>query len=208
MAPVRRLRVLRGAGQAPSAPVLDRFLAACRERRAPRVLELGTRQSVPGRSTRHEAWVPHAAEYVGVDLAPGADVDLVADIHRLSAVVGGERFDIVISCSTFEHVKYPHLAALEILRTLAIGGLLFVQTHQTFPLHAYPADYFRFSREALASLFGTRMGFRTIGTEYVYPAEVRSAWEPGLRALPAFLNVHLFGEKTGPTPEAYVFELE
>lgn len=203
----RRLLPLRQA-EPDVAPVLDRFLAACRRCSSPRVLELGTRQSVPGRSTRHEAWVPHAAEFLGVDREPGPDVDVAADIHRLSAVLGPERFDIVISCSTFEHLKYPHLAALEILKVLAIGGLLFVQSHQTFPLHHYPADYYRFSREALAALFGTRLGFRTIATEYVFPAQVRAAREPKLRNLPAYLNVHLFGEKVGPTPENYVFELD
>ncbi len=204
----RRLRAAASRSQPGCAPVLDMFLAACRAKPAPRVLELGTRRSVPSRSTRHEDWVPHAAEYVGVDLEPGPDVDLVADIHQLSQAVGAEQFDVIISCSTFEHLKYPHLAALEVLRTLRKGGLLFIQTHQTFPLHAYPADYFRFSREALAALFGTRMGFHTIATEYVFPAQVRAPREPSLRRLPAFLNVHLFGQKVGPTPASYIFELD
>jgi hypothetical protein len=186
---------------------INSFLARCRVLAPPRVLELGTLQSVPGRSTRHEEWVPGAREYVGVDLRPGADVDVVADVHRLADTLGSEQFDVVISCSTFEHLKYPQLAAHQLMKVLALGGLLFVQTHQTFPLHAYPSDYCRFSREALEALFPSGMGFRVIATDYVFPASIRSAREPGLRSQPAFLNVHLFGEKVAPTPEDFVYEL-
>ena len=85
-------------------------------------------------------------------------------------MVGAERFDVILSASTFEHLKYPGLAAHELLKTLTVGGLLFVQTHQSFPLHGYPSDYFRFSREALASLFGTTMGFEVVATGYDFPA--------------------------------------
>lgn len=218
----RRLGVVRAADRAAAAlgmigvpadppggnEPLGAFLARAAALPAPRVLELGTRRSIPGRSTKHVEWFPHAAEHLGTDLAPGPDVDVVGDVHRLSEVVGRERFDVVVSCSTFEHFKYPHLAAHEVMRTLRIGGLLFVQTHQAFPLHAHPCDYFRFSREALAGLFGTRMGFTVHATAYEFHARVHSRREPGVRRLPAHLNVVLFGEKTGPTPEAYVHELD
>ena len=133
------------------------------------MLELGTLQSVPGRSTMHRDWVPHASEFLGTDIEAGPDVDVVADLHRLSDVVGSERFDVIISASTFEHLKYPTLAAHELMKALKVGGQIYVQTHQSFPLHGYPNDYFRFSQDALASLFGTRMGFEVIATNYDFP---------------------------------------
>jgi SAM-dependent methyltransferase len=184
------------------------FMARCRAMRAPKVLELGVKRSIESRRTRHDDWIPDAAEFLGTDIEPGLDVDIVADVHRLSQVTGEEQFDVIISCSSFEHFKYPHVAAHEILKALRIGGLLFIQTHQSFPLHGYPYDYFRFSREALASLFGSRMGFRTIATDYEFPAGVLSRREPQLVNLASYLNVRLYGEKTNVTPQEYVYEFD
>jgi SAM-dependent methyltransferase len=171
------------------------------------VLELGTGQQIPGISTRRDAWVPHASEYLGVDIAAGPDVDIVADVHHLADVVGEEQFDIIIACSVFEHFKYPHLAAHQIMRTLRIGGIVFIQTHQSFPLHSAPYDYFRFSREALASLFGTKMGFRVLATDYEFPVRIYSNRERKMHLVSAYSNVRLFGEKIGKTPCSYIYEV-
>jgi SAM-dependent methyltransferase len=132
---------------------LNNFLEQSRKIKNPKVLELGTKRSEPNRSTLHHDWIPHASSYVGTDFRDGIDVDIVADIHSLSATLGEKCYDIIISCSTFEHVQYPWIAAEEISRTLKVGGLVFVQTHFSFPLHAYPSDYWRFSTEALKTRF-------------------------------------------------------
>lgn len=194
-------------GDEPSE-LLNSFLRHCQTLQAPKVLELGTKQSLPGRSTIRRDWVPHAEIFLGTDVESGADVDLVADAHRLAHAVGDESFDVIISCSTFEHLKYPTLAAHAIMRTLTVGGYLFIQTHQSFPLHSYPSDYFRFSRDALASLFGTRMGFRVHATAYEFPVKLCSRRDRNLRRMPAYLNTVMWGQKEAPTPEAYVYELE
>ena len=188
--------------------LLDSFILCCQAMNRPRVLELGTKRSIASRSTRHDAWIPNAGEYLGTDIECDADVDIVADAHRLTQVTGEEQFDVIISCSTFEHFKYPHLAAHEVMKALRIGGVLFIQTHQSFPLHAYPHDYFRFSREALTGLFGAQMGFRVLAADYEFPAKVYSPREPGIADLPSFLNVRLFGEKSSKTPPAYIFEYD
>src|SRR5262245_56100146 len=107
-----RLGTIRlGPEQPEGTRVLDLFHERCASMERPRVLELGTARVDPSRSTRRDAWVPHAREYLGTDIQAGNDVDIVADVHRLADVVGDEQFDIVIACSTFEHYKYPHLAA-------------------------------------------------------------------------------------------------
>jgi SAM-dependent methyltransferase len=188
--------------------VLRKFKEHCRTLDRPRVLELGTKRSDPDRSTRRDRWIPHAGEYLGCDIESDVDVDIVADVHRLTEVVGEEQFDVIISCATFEHFKYPHLAAHQIMKALKVGGVLFIQTHHTFPLHAYPYDYFRFSREALAGLFGTEMGFRVNETKYEFPARVYSSQVPGSFRVPAHLNVCLYGEKVATTPEEYIYEFD
>ena len=190
-----------------SSDLEQRFMARCAELPSPSVLELGTLQSQPGRSTMHRDWVPHAAEFLGTDIEAGPDVDVVADLHRLTDVVGRERFDVILSCSTFEHLKYPTLAAHELMKALKVGGLIYIQTHQSFPLHGYPNDYFRFSQEALASLFGTQMGVEVVATNYDFPARIYSLRDGTAQQLPAFLNSTLWGEKRAPTPDEYRYEL-
>jgi len=209
---MRTIFALATFGIGPEQPsgqlLLKGFLARCQAMYKPRVLELGTKRSIPDRSTRRDAWIPNAGEYLGSDIEDGIDVDVVADVHRLTEVVGEKQFDVIISCSTFEHLKYPHLAAHQIMKALKIGGVLFIQTHQTCPLHAYPYDYFRFSREALAGLFGTKMGFRVIATDYEFPARIYAPHDPDGYKWPAFLGVRLFGEKIDETPQDYAFEFD
>jgi SAM-dependent methyltransferase len=155
----------------------------------------------------HRDWVPHAKEFLGTDIQGGPDVDVVADLHRLTDFVGAERFDVIISASTFEHLRYPHLAAHEVMKALRTGGLLFVQTHQSFPLHGYPSDYFRFSRDALASLFGTQMGFEVVATDYDFPVRLFARRFPDVEYMPAYLNTTLWGIKREATPAEYRYEL-
>lgn len=111
---------------ATSSPVsgdgqLGQFIDLGRGIAKPRVLELGVKRANPAVSTMHRDWFPDAGEYVGTDYQEGLDVDQVADVHRLSKVFGKESFDIIVSCSSFEHFKYPVLAATEIMKTLKVG---------------------------------------------------------------------------------------
>ena len=199
-------------GTGPDQPdghvLLNDFFVRARSMDGPRVLELGTMRSIATRSTRRDDWVPNASEYLGCDIESGIDVDIVADVHRLTEVVGEEQFDVIISCSTFEHLKYPHLAAHEVMKALRIGGILFLHTHQTFPLHYYPYDYFRFTREGLAGLFGEKMGFRVIATDYEYPARIYARHDLHTVSEQAFLYVRLYGEKTGKTPADFIYDFD
>lgn len=192
----------------PGEQAFPSFIERARAMHAPRVLELGTRQAIPGRSTRKQYLFPNASEYVGSDIEHGVDVDVVADVHRLSHFVGEAAFDIIITEAGFEHFKYPHLAAHEIMKTLRPGGLVFVQTHQTFPIHAVPYDYFRFSTDALRSLFGKRMGMHVHAAGYGSPAAIYSHVDPAGHLAPAFLHVNLFAEKVAATPMEYIYEFD
>ena len=184
--------------------IFNRFVHTIRQVPEARILELGTKRSVSSRPTISRALFPAAAEYIGTDFQDGLDVDVVADAHALSASFAPEYFDAIISLSTFEHLKYPFLAAHEILKCLKIGGRLFVQTHQTFQLHAYPSDYFRFSTEALSAMFPPQMGFTVETTLHEFPAEIHSVL--GVTK-PAFLNSCITGTKTAATPDQFIHDL-
>ena len=187
---------------------LAQFIQRTTEMGSPSMLELGTRRTMAEVSTRHQRLFPHAGEYLGTDIEKDADVDFLADVHRLSQVTGQERFDAILSDAGFEHFKYPHLAAHELMKTLKIGGFIFIQTHQTFPIHAVPFDYFRFSTDALRSLFSESMGMKVHAAGYFSPAAIYSRVDPLGRRAPAFLHVNILAEKTAKTPDQYIYEYD
>ena len=92
------------------------------------------------------------------------------------------------------------------MKVLRISGILFIQTHQTYPIHSYPCDCFRYTREGLAALFGTKMGFHVIATDYEFPAKIYAERVVFEDAYPSFLNVRLYGEKIGKTPSEYIYD--
>src|SRR5439155_15820609 len=85
----------------------------------PKVLELGTKRSIPDRGTSHKEEILRfnpTAVHVGADVEPGLDVDVVVDAHRLTENFPRATFDAFIAASVFEHLRWPWLAALELNR--------------------------------------------------------------------------------------------
>jgi hypothetical protein len=201
-----RLKIGRRAALTPDVDVtaVVRFIEELAQIPHPRVIELGTRRQPGQGNTRHSAWVPHAAAYVGVDYETGEDVDLVADAHELSKHIPCESVDGVVSCSVFEHIKYPWIAALEIAKILKVGGVVFIHTHQTFALHAHPHDYWRFTTEGLTTLFGPGLGLEVLSCHYQYPCRIVTPDDPGQVFNASYLNVCLVARKIGPTPPTFV----
>ena len=174
------------------------------------VLEIGTRRSVTGVPTHHQAMFPRVRRtgYVMADVEAGEDVDCVADLHALPADWSG-RFDAVVAIAVFEHLERPWIAAAEIRRILKPGGRCYVATHQTFPLHGYPSDFFRFSREAL-TLLVSDAGLEVLDVAYMHRTWIhlprplvpkgRFSWfynRAWNRLLPSYLVVHLQARRAG-----------
>lgn len=181
---------------ATTSPAVTAFLTALTAHPAPRVLELGTMRWEPNRPSHHRAWAPHASAYLMSDIAAGPDVDVIADAHDLAPFADGE-FDAVIAVSLLEHLRRPWLAAHAIARILAPGAAVYIGTHQCFPLHGYPNDYYRFSASALETLFGYDAGLLDVVTGYQYPATIMAPaevtrWNPSAEA---YLNVDLCARK-------------
>lgn len=172
-------------------PDFRNFLSGIRNAR---VLELGAKRSRPEVSTLHRDWAAEDAEFIGTDIEAGIDVDVVADAHALSAVFGKESFDGVISVSVFEHVQRPWIAAKEIFAILKPGGRSFVYTHFAFPLHGYPCDYWRFTREALETIF-VDAGCTIVGSDYENPARIVSEADPDTQNCEAYTGVRIVVQK-------------
>ena len=134
----------------PDVSAYTHFAEAIGRTRPGRVLEVGTLQAVPGRSTvqRKLFGSLDKIDYVCLDIQPGPDVDVVGDLHALPDEWTGS-FDAFIAHAVFEHLERPWIAAKEVARVLRPGGIFHIFTHQCFPIHGYPSDFFRFSDNAL-----------------------------------------------------------
>ena len=116
-----------------------------------RILEIG------GRATPYREWFPDF-EYVGLDLvndddAEDRDPDLIAgDITSCPQLESGS-FDAVVSVNVLQHVRKPWLAAPEIIRLLRPGGFTYHSTVFSWRYHPSPVDFWRFTPDALMSLF-------------------------------------------------------
>jgi SAM-dependent methyltransferase len=112
--------------------------------------------------------------HVGVDALAGDDVDVIADVHELARYFPdpAQHFDAVICVAALEHFRRPWVAAEQIAKVMRPGGLGFFAAPQTFPVHGYPQDYFRFSTEALAELFAPDVGWEVVRVEYAYPCRI------------------------------------
>jgi hypothetical protein len=166
----------------------------------PRLLEVGSR----ARSGNvYRSWLAEDAQYVGFDILPGPNVDIVGDAHRLSRFVEPGSIDAIYSVSTMEHLAMPWLAAAEMNRVLRVGGLVFVASHQTWPVHDAPWDFYRFSEYAWATLFNKFSGFEIIQTASGEPARVVAKVvhdsTSALELEPAYLSSAVLARKVAET---------
>jgi len=169
-----------------------------RLRRGASVLELGSRarEGVSRRGLFKDL------VYTGFDLKNGDNVDVVGDAHRLPALFEREQFDFAYSVSVFEHLYWPWKVALALNAVLKTGGLILNQSHQTWPRHAEPWDFFRFSASGWRSLFCEATGFRIVDSVEGMPACIVPAHYTGDPSVefgqqPAFLVSICVAEKIG-----------
>lgn len=86
--------------------------------------------------------------YIGVDMRPGPGVDQVATAGNLP--FESNSFDVVISTEMLEHDPRPWASIPEMARVLRPAGVLILTArgydHRgCYPVHDFPADYWRFS---------------------------------------------------------------
>jgi SAM-dependent methyltransferase len=92
---------------------------------------------------------PYVDEYVGVDLAPAAD--LQGTVEALPVDDGS--FDVVLCTQVLEHCDDPDQAVRELRRVTRPGGRVLASTHGVMPFHPAPNDEWRWTHTGLARLF-------------------------------------------------------
>ena len=81
--------------------------------------------------------------------------DVVGDLLNLASSVKGDRWDVILCTEVLEHCGDPFIAARELRKTLAPGGLLLATSPFCWPDHHtqdYP-DYWRFTEQGWRHLF-------------------------------------------------------
>jgi hypothetical protein len=140
----------------PYHQLIGEYFNSLKNQQAIRVLEIGARNR--SGNVRRDL-VGDGASYVGLDVRAGENVDVVGDAHDMAALFAPESFDSVFSMSTFEHLAMPWKVALEINRVLVDGGTVLTVTHQTWPLHETPWDFWRYSDSTWTAIFNKYTGF-------------------------------------------------
>lgn len=141
--------------------------------------------------------------YIGFDIRPGPHVTVEGDAHRLSRYFSPQSLDAAVSISAFEHFAMPWKVVIELNRVLRKDARVLVASHQTFPLHEEPEDYWRFSSASWRSLFNHDTGFELEAVAQGEPASIVAHMPHevtlGLELQPAFIGCAAVARKTGPS---------
>ena len=91
-------------------------------------------------------------KYIGLDIVPGKNVDLVVKDPYIWAELPENYADFVISGQTLEHVEFPWLTIKEIQRVLKPGGMACIIAPSAGYEHRYPVDCWRILPDGFRAL--------------------------------------------------------
>jgi SAM-dependent methyltransferase len=115
------------------------------------VLDVGCMIAEDGQPSYRHIIEALGLRYVGLDVAEGKNVDVVAkDPYRFP--LEDDVFDLVISGQAFEHIEFPWATMWEIARVLKPGGIAVIIAPSSGPEHRYPQDCWRFYRDGMVAL--------------------------------------------------------
>ncbi|GHT86037.1 hypothetical protein AGMMS49543_18470 [Betaproteobacteria bacterium] len=90
--------------------------------------------------------------YLGVDLAPGDNVDLVLQEPYRWDEIASDSIDVFVSGQVLEHAEYFWITMLEISRVLKPGGLACIIVPSAGPEHRFPLDCWRFYTDGMKAM--------------------------------------------------------
>lgn len=146
------------------------------------ILELG---SAGNSRIREKCVMLHAASYIGMDMMPDRNVDIVGDIEQGNDMLG--QYAGIICTEVFEHVRHWWKVVENISAMLADGAWALITTRSPgYPVHYHPEDHWRYTVEDMQAIFGTWI--EDIWTQLIID---RDSHRPGV-----FVFVSNFSKKT------------
>ncbi len=204
----QRLTHLGAALHDPAHALSAEFTRLLAERPPGEMLEVGSRAR-SGFVRRDVA--PPGWGYSGFDIVAGPNVDVVGDAHQVSRHYAAGQFDAVMAFSVLEHLLMPWKFVIELNRVLKPGAIGLFTTHQTWPLHDEPWDFWRFSDRAWTALLNPATGFEILGAAMGEPAYIvaqRCSPETAFAEVPAgALASFVLFRKVGETRLEWPVEL-
>jgi len=91
-------------------------------------------------------------KYIGLDMVPGKNVDLVLDNPYHWKEIRSASVDVLISGQAFEHIEYFWVTVLEMARIIKPGGLACIIAPSGGFEHKYPVDCWRFYPDGFKAL--------------------------------------------------------
>lgn len=120
-----------------------------------KILDVGSMSVDEAHATHRPMFAKPGWTYVGADIAPGPNVDLVLgkpyDWHNIP----DEEYDVVISSQAFEHIEYPWVTIFETTRVLKRNGIACLIAPAGGSLHRHPYDCWRYYPDGFSALCKT-----------------------------------------------------
>jgi SAM-dependent methyltransferase len=115
-----------------------------------RVLDVGSRVVVDGHLNHRPLLDGYDAEYIGADINPGPNVDVVMKKpYRIP--LKSNSVDVAMSSQAFEHIPFPWATVLEMSRIVKPGGLMFIIAPSRGHVHG-AMDSWRYYPDSMRSL--------------------------------------------------------
>lgn len=121
------------------------------ELRGKRIIEVGSFDA--NGSLRYVLEKADIAEYVGADIIEGPGVDVVCPAEDLVKHFGSNSFDIVVSTCALEHIREWKTSVSNIKCICRPGGTMLIAVPASWPYHAYPHDFWRYTADDLRAIF-------------------------------------------------------
>ena len=116
-----------------------------------RVLDVGSREQ-KDRSGARDLF-PNS-EYIGIDLEPGPNVDMVVDAYWLGGYFGNNYFDAILCLHVLEHLARPWIVVGWTRNVLRSNGHLYISVPTIgYPVHNAPGDFWRPTEQAVREVF-------------------------------------------------------
>lgn len=116
-----------------------------------RLLEVGSKMA-DGQIFTYKQLVPETVEYIGLDIEPGRNVDVVVKDPYKWVELEDNSFDVVISGQAFEHIEFFWLVFEEMVRVLKPKGYMCVIAPKLQKQHRFPVDCWRFLPDGMRAL--------------------------------------------------------